>query len=196
MPGRTSKVVNGFASGIKSGWTWLAGNKEQLAIVFTVIAAGYVLYEYRGSQIDADVKRTLDFQSRYSEKELLSARTALDDVLFDPDLDKKLKATGLKGNAAITKLIADSKLTSNVRLLADFYGQVATCMKNSLCDRETACSAFQKGAAELRDDYYGLFKSWEKVWGENLIEPTYNYFQGACKKESGSVGAWLHSWIP
>jgi hypothetical protein len=54
---------------LKSGWQSLADNKEQLTIMFTIIAAGYVLYEYRASQTDAKVKRSMDFQARYSEKE-------------------------------------------------------------------------------------------------------------------------------
>jgi hypothetical protein len=196
MAGWRTKVVSGVRSGIESGWTWLGANKEQLAIVFTVIAAGYVLYEYHASQVDADVKRTMDFQSRYSEKELLTARTALDDVLFDPEFEQKKAATGLKGNDAISKMITDLKLASNVRLLADFYGQVATCMKNELCDRQTACAAFQKGAAELRDNYYGLFVRWEHNWNENLIEPTYKYFGTACAKRPGGIIAWICSWFP
>ena len=89
MAGWQIKVTGGVLSGIKSSWTWLGTNKEQLAILFTVIAAGYVLYEYRASQVDADIKRTMDFQSRYSEKESPTARTALDDVLFDPEFEQK-----------------------------------------------------------------------------------------------------------
>src|ERR1700722_2199650 len=103
----------GIKDHIKDGWAWLASNKEQLTIVFTIIAAGYVLYEYHGSQVDANVKRTLDFQARYSEKELLSARVGLDNVLFDPELDNKMKATGLAGNDAVSKIIMDLKLEPN-----------------------------------------------------------------------------------
>jgi hypothetical protein len=184
----------GIKDHLKDGWAWLASSKEQLTIVFTIIAAGYVLYEYHGSQVDANVKRTLDFQARYSEKELLSARVGLDNVLFDPELDNKMKATGLTGNDAVSKLIVDLKLEPNIRLLADFYGQVAICMKNSLCDRDTACAVFWKGTKELRDNYYGLFQSWEKVWNENLIEPTFKYFGSECDKKSGII-AWICSWL-
>src|ERR1700690_1702588 len=120
------------AGWVGAAWQWLGGNKEQLTIVFTVIAAGYVLYEYLGNLTDGAVKRTMEPQARYSEKELLSASTELNNVLFYENLDKNLAQTGLKGNAAVVKLITDLKLDSNVRQLADFYGQVATCMRNSL----------------------------------------------------------------
>ena len=168
----------------KSGWQWLADNKEQLTIIFTIIAAGYVLYEYLGSQTDAKVKRAMDFQARYGEKELLSARTGLDTLLFDQDFDKILE----QGNDAISKAVTDRELDPNVRLLADFYGQVATCMKNGLCDVQTACAAFRQGTKELRNNFYGLFCRWQKVWKTNLIEPTYLYFEKECGKESAGFG--------
>jgi hypothetical protein len=80
-----------------------------------------------------------------------------------------------------------------VRLLADFYGQVATCMKNSLCDVETACAAFWQGAKELRDNYSGLFKRWQKVWNTNLIEPTFLYFEEECGKTG--FGTRISGWL-
>ena len=167
----------------KLKWKWLGDNKDQLTILFAVIAAGYVLYEYRGNQDASRIARTMEFATRYSEKELLGARIALDNVLFDEGFDKKRAATGLKGNDAISKIITDMKLDSNVRLLADFFGQVATCMKNSLCDIGTTCAAFRQGTKELRNNYYGLFARWEKAWNTNLIEPTYQYFEMVCGKK-------------
>jgi len=187
---------NRLGRGMASGWKWLEDNKEQLTILFTVIAAGYVLYEYRNSQADANIKRTLDFQARFSEKEFLSARTNLDNILFDPHFDDKLAKTGLKGNEAMSKLILDAKLDPSVRLLADFYGQVATCMMNSLCDLETACATFRQRVKEFRDNYYGLFQRWEKTWNSNIMEPTFQYFESECKKKDvghwGKITNWFH----
>jgi hypothetical protein len=179
----------------KDRWTWLGDSKEQLTVVFTIIAACYVLYEYHASQTDANIKRTMDFQARYSEKELLRARVALDNVFFDKNFEKMRADTGLKGNDAVSAIITDLKLDSNVRLLADFYGQIATCMKNSLCDVDTACSAFHQGAKELRNNFYGLFKEWQKKWRTNLMEPTYEYFEGECATQPDGLWAKIDWWF-
>jgi hypothetical protein len=175
-------------------WAWLKDSKEQLTILFTVIAAVYALREYQASQTDANIKRTLDFQARFSEKEFLSARTNLDNVLFDPHFDDKLAKTRLKGNEAMSKLILDAKLDPSVRLLADFYGQVATCMMNSLCDIKTACAVFDQPVKEFRNNYYGLFQRWEKTWNSNMMEPTFKYFESECKKDTswwGTIARWF-----
>ena len=194
MPAATALAL-GVWRWLKGRWDWSAKNKEQLTILFTIIAAFYVWFEYTGNQIDAKIKRTMDFQARYSEKELLSARTALDNLLFDPNLNKILAGTGLKGNDAISAVVIDRKLDPHVRLLADFYGQVATCMKHSLCDADTACATFRLGAKELRDNYYGLFERWQKDWNTNLMEPTYLYFEAECGKQSGGLFTRISRWF-
>src|SRR5690242_12502671 len=88
-------------------WKWIGENHEQLTIAFSLIAALFIWYEYQSSQMDADIKRSMDFQTRFSEKELLKARVVLDNFLFDPTFNDKMTATGLKGNAAIKKMVMD-----------------------------------------------------------------------------------------
>ena len=62
---------------LKIIWKWIAANKEQIKIFFALVTAAYVLFEYQANIASERVKRTLDFESRYSQGEILSARVDL-----------------------------------------------------------------------------------------------------------------------
>ena len=168
---------------IKASWSWLGANHEQVTIAFAVVAALYVLFEYHSNATDTDIKRTLDLQARFGQKELVEARFKLESYWLNPqsqvDLDQ---AAGATKNEKITTVVLDHKLDGSVFMLADFFGQVATCMKEKICDRETTCAVFQRNAVELRNTYFGLFKSWEARWGENLGEIPYKIFVEQCPR--------------
>jgi hypothetical protein len=166
---------------LKAFWSWLGTSHDQVTIAFGVIAAFYVLFEYRSNATDTEIKRTLDLQTRYGQKELLDARYKLESYwLSSKSADDLAKAAGPTKNEKITQVVLDQKLDGNVFLLADFYNQVAVCVKERICDRKTACAAFKRDIVGLRNTYFDLFKTWEARWGENLGEVPYKILSETC----------------
>lgn len=160
-------------------WEKIGTNTEQIKIVFTVIAAIYVLVQYQSSLSEAAVKQTMSFQARHSEGDLLKAHLDLDSMLLNPD-NQKLLAASKKPSEEIDKLVKTNKYERDVITLADFYGQLATCVQSGVCKAETACAVFKSRIVALWNDYYDLFvKDWG-TWGQNLMKPTFDYFSKNC----------------
>jgi hypothetical protein len=167
---------------IKAAWTWLGANHEQVTIAFAVCAGLYVLFEYQSNSKDTDVKRTLELQARFGQKELIEARYKLENYWLSPQSKADLDLAPGSKNQKITKVILDHNLDGNVFLVADFLSQVATCVKKEICDVKTACATFKKNVVEMRNTYYDLFKRWEERWGENIGEASYKVFNESCPK--------------
>jgi hypothetical protein len=162
-------------------WKGLGESHEQLTILFAVVAGVYVLVEYQLRQHEETVKRVLEFQARYGQKEILDARVKLDGYLLSEQYKLDIAAATAKdANGKMTEVIRKNKLDSNVFVLADFFDQVATCVEKDLCDRKTACAIFKGPITALRNNYYGLFEDWKKAWGENFAEKSRGYFDKNC----------------
>jgi hypothetical protein len=172
----------GIKAALKDFWIGLGANKEQLTLVFAVIAGGYVLIEYLRNETDANVKRTMEFQARYAQKEILAARLNLESFWLNPESQKQVDAAPGTPAEKITHVVLSNKLDGHVFLLADFMGQVATCMEKELCDMPTSCAVFRNQVVAIRNTYFDLFKMWEKRWGENLIEAPHRLFTEKCPK--------------
>src|SRR5215471_1065714 len=81
-----------LGNGIARAWEWAGANKEQVTLLFAIIAGIYVLIEYRRNENDASIKRTMEFQARYTQSEILAARLKLDTFWLDPESKKHLAA--------------------------------------------------------------------------------------------------------
>jgi len=181
--GRSIAIAfRGLGAGIGGAWVWIGANKEQLTILFAVVAGLYVLVEYRRNETDANIKRTMEFQARYAQSEILAARLKLESFWLNPESEKYLKAAPGTPAEQYTRVVLDHKLDGHVFLLADFMGQLTTCLKNKLCELATACPAFRGQVVAVRNTYFDLFRTWEKRWGENLIKEPFEYFTAKCPK--------------
>jgi hypothetical protein len=169
---------------VKSRWAWVGVNHEQVKIAFAVIAGLYVLVEYRSNQTEALVKRTMEFQARFGQTELLRSRLKLERYWLSPESAKDLDEASGSKNEKITKVILDHKLDGSVYVLADFFGQTVTCLKEDLCELKATCAVFKPYVVELRNTYFDLFKTWERRWGHNLGEGPFQYFSANCDKAS------------
>jgi len=158
-------------------WKWVGSNHEQVAILFAVVAGAYVLFEYKSKESEETVKRAMEFQARYGQKEILEARVKLHGYLLGEQFQKDYAAAKAKGgNAKMTELIRSHGLEPSVYVLVDFYDQVTTCVENDLCDKKTACAIFKEPITSLASNYHGLFDEWQKNWGENLAAKSNGYF--------------------
>jgi effector-binding domain-containing protein len=162
-------------------WKWLGENHEQVTIFFALVAGAYVLIEYQSKEHEETVKRSLEFQARYGQKEILAARIKLDGYLLSEQYKQDIAAAAAKdANGKMTEVIRKRGLDSNVYILADFFDQVTTCVEKDLCDKKTACAIFKGPIVGLRNNYHGLFEDWKKTWGENFAAKSSGYFEKNC----------------
>lgn len=161
-------------------WNWIKNNNEPIKIVFAIATASFVWFEYSGRQTDARVQRTMEFQSKFSQPEI--QKVYLDLNFFMIEHDHEFKAAGKGASIAILKAVQLYSKEREVFSLAEFYGQVVTCLERNLCELKTACAVFSAKASALHNNFYELFAEWEKDWNENFIEHTYTYFSTKCPK--------------
>jgi len=173
-------------------WTWLGTDHDQVKILFAVIAALYILWEYHDKQVEYRVSKTYDFQVRLASNELQKARLDLNLLLISnkPAID----AAGSGGSDLIASLVHSNQMERNVLLLADFYSQVADCSKLNLCELDVACQAFREPVIAFRNNFYPLFDKWKKDWGNDFIAEPFEYFRTSCS-ESRSWKEWLTGWL-
>jgi hypothetical protein len=164
---------------LKAGWDFLANNKDQIKLIFTVIAAIFVTVEYFDAMQASRVKQTMEFQSRFGQSDIQKANFDLNLLLIDkkPELD----AAGKGASARITELVKEQKLDRSALLITDFFVQVKTCIEGNVCDRKLACSLFADQIKAFHNNFNNLFESWRAQWGENFLAPSYDYFGKNCK---------------
>lgn len=161
-------------------WDWTKANSEAIKIVFTLIAAAFVVWQYFETKNQERIKQTMTFQERFGTGTIQQAYRDLSVLLLDNK--QKLNAAGANANKEITALIEQNKYENKIVLLANFYSQVTTCVENNVCNRRVACSIFKAPITELRNNFYDLFSAWEKQWGQNFIAGPYEYFKDHCPK--------------
>jgi len=120
----------------------------------------------------------MEFHARYSKDEVLKAHLDLDGLLLDPET-QKLLAAAPKPSEKITELIQAKKFERNVLILADFFGQLTTCVQSGVCHLEAACAVFKDRVIAHWHNYYDLFQRWG-TWGQNLMKPTFEFFNTKC----------------
>jgi hypothetical protein len=173
-------------SRLSAVWAWIGSNHEQLTLLFAVVAGAYVLVEYKNNETDANIKRVMEFQARYGQREILAARKNLDAFWLNPASDAERNAAPGSAAEKITAVVLKHKLDGDVFVVADFFDQVAICIRTDLCHLKTACTIFKSEVDGLRNTYFDLFKKWEKRWGENRMEANFKYFGSKCPKPTSA----------
>jgi hypothetical protein len=154
---------------------WLREHEKEIKLLSTLMAAGYVILQYEISQRDAKIARTLEFETRYSQTEVLAAHIELDTFLLNPQTKAEIDAAPVPGGK-IMELVQSKGYDKDVLILSDFFSEVTTCVQKNLCHRPTACAVFRDRVVALRNNYFKLFELWEKLWGQNFIKTSYDYF--------------------
>jgi hypothetical protein len=162
----------------KKIWNWLGSDHEQIKMFFTLIAALFILWQYSKTQDEGRTKQTMEFQARFAQGEIRKAYLDLNLLLIDKK--SELDAAGTAASKKITELVKARNFEAQVMLLADFFGQVTTCVENNVCNKKVACSLFAGPAIALRNNFFDLFATWRQQWGEDFIAPSYDYFTKQC----------------
>lgn len=158
-------------------WSVIKEYAEVIKIGFSLIAGAYVFYEYNSKQHDERIKRALDFQARWADGDVQTSRTKLDLAMFAQGKD----ATSSYDKIAV--IVKDNKLQEQVLVVADYFGQLTTCLEKGLCDQETTCALFSNEVRGFSSTYRRIFKDWEEVWGRNVMAHPAATFKAQCEQK-------------
>jgi hypothetical protein len=163
--------VNAASSAVKRGWNWLKTNKEQLTIVFAVVAAIWAGSEYYNKQRADKHAETARYIDRYYGEAYLDARSALNVVLFERANQEALfEARKSSDTAEIEAFVSSTKLTEPILKLVELYDNLTRCVRAGLCSKEVACAYFKDDINALHNLFRPLFtKAWKEMWGEDFM---------------------------
>jgi hypothetical protein len=168
---RLKKTLNVFTIWVKTSWTWLGTNKEQLTIIFAVTAGLWVLIGYRDSLDTAKRVETIRYIDRYHGDKYLAARSAINKVLFDTTKQREFFDARNSGDKSkLEKFIWSNGLVEHILSLAELYDNVVRCVGADICDKEVACTYFASDISALHNTFRFLFADiWKKMWGEDFM---------------------------
>lgn len=168
------------AGSLRTLWDGLGRNKDQITIVFAVLAAGWGLLEYRDRLLAGQRAETLRFVERYHGDHYLQARQALHRVAFDRALQKEYLAVRLDPQK-LEVFVTEQGLTPHLLILAEVYDSLARCVDAGICSQDAACAQFSGDIEGLRNAYRALFTAtWKEMWGEDFMARSTALLQ-ACK---------------
>ena len=167
------------SQGCTTAWGALGSHHEQIKIIFAAIAAIIVVAEYINKKDEAKIKQTMEFQTRFGNDDIQKAYLDLNFMLLDKKAE--IKGAGANASAKIAELVKDNDYERNLIQLADFFGQIVTCVENSVCDKKVACASFSSPVIAFRNNFNRVFEDWKREWGENFIASSYGFFAKGCK---------------
>jgi len=155
-------------------WRWIERNREQIKIVFAVIAAIYAVTEYRFKIHDDHVDKALSYIEKHAEGKVIEARTRIYQFWVSDKTEEWLKQLRREVPAKrfarydkeLPDLIKSENITSDVYLLMDYYGSVALCVKSSLCDSGAICQNLFNDVQGYRQTYKVLLSQWKRDLGD------------------------------
>jgi hypothetical protein len=162
----------------------MGANKDQLTIMFALIAALWVWIEYRAAQGREKRTETIRYIDRYHSENYLAARSTLNTVLFDKAKKEELfDARKNKDRDKLEQFVTSNKLGNHLLALAELYGSFAQCVDASVCDRSVGCKYFASDIRGLYNTFRPVFSEiWKEMWGEDFMaEPM--KFANSCLRE-------------
>ncbi len=128
-------------------WKWIRLNEKQLRIIFTLAAATYVAVEYYDAKRDDKIEHSLTYIERFQAEDVVSARNVVNKFWNLSADDTVISSLGQDQFG-----VSDAPFGKEGRLeeensiykLHVFYGDLAVCTNNGLCDSETSCKFFFK----------------------------------------------------
>jgi hypothetical protein len=178
----------------KRFWLWLGENDTQLKTIFTLVAAFYVVWQYRINLRNEQIARAASYFAKNDEAQILQAQ--IDLYTFqrdDPALTRFLNENRAEKQDQVRKKTYKEKLPQlykaggmekNVYTLLQFYSDLALCVKASACDPSTACSYFFNFVQGFRETYRPMLNDSDpqtQVIGELVEEKCRTDLQKYCQ---------------
>ena len=149
-----------------------------VTIVFAVIAGGFTGCQYLESKKKERVERSLAYATRYSEAYLLERRLFLQHAWEKKKSEVIRLLTASKPQPQINRdyrrfvsnfVVSDQKIEGAVITLIEFFGSVATCVDQKLCEDETVKAVFEKDGGAFFRQYSPYVCELRATWRDNEI---------------------------
>jgi len=142
-------------------WSWIGESEKQIKIAFAVVAALYVVWEYRSAIHQNRVTTAIGYVTKHDEGKILESREHLYDFWLGQSMSQFIheqqslprKDRVKRYDQELPQLLKASGRQDDVYNLLSFYRDVALCVRVFNCDRETVCTYLFDDIQAFRDNY-------------------------------------------
>jgi hypothetical protein len=171
-------IKSAIAEGISAVGTY----NEQIKIAFALIAAIWILCEYRAKQHETRVERSAEYMKQHAAEKVVDAE--IKSVLYrlTPDFLARRDAIPEGDRQAFEQFAITNgeKLADEVWRRLHFYKSLAICVKSGLCDAETACSRFKTDMTIYLANYGPYFAKYLKTHQHDALQPVREMTEQFC----------------
>lgn len=176
---------------------WVTGHAEFVKAVLTIIqiaavvvAAGWVLLEYRAKIQNDKIERSLAYIDESRSGTISKTRYRIDTLFLKETESKRLQqAVGQsikdKNLCAFSKVIderiREKDLLKDLHATTEFYTSVASCVETGLCSLKVSCDFLYLRMKAQRSTFCPFYDSWQTLWGQD-ISGRMDRFLIACQK--------------
>ncbi len=165
-------------------WSWSGRNHEQVKIVFAIIAAAYVIFEYRAGVSSDQVERSLTYAEIHATGEIAESSMRLYGFWFSEEADSFFEDVNSNNyDQKLVELIYANDLTRDVYDIQRFYNQLALCANGDLCDSETSCDYFFDTVQAFRETYRPYLRRISTRYNEDILESITKFVEVSCRAE-------------
>jgi hypothetical protein len=173
-------------------WKWIGTNEKQIKIVFAIIAAMYIGFEYRAKVKQDKIARAISYVEKHEQEKILEAREHLRGFwLTGPvkELRERLKSSippekrPEQYHKEMVALLHSSGRIAEVNSLLSFYGSVALCVNISHCDDKTVCRYFFDEIQRFRENYRALLDQWADELGDLTPREIKHLAESTCSQQ-------------
>jgi hypothetical protein len=153
---------------------WMGRYNEQIKIIFALVAAIWVLVEYRGKQEETRIERAIDYMKRSSMGELLAAELKMTQYWTDQGIVQKLESMPKGDKKIFADFISESvekSLKIEVWRVFNFYNSLAICVNGQLCDPTAACNSFKRDIKVFIENYGPYFEQYRAIHYDDALKP-------------------------
>jgi len=178
-----------FFSRLGNTWKYVGENSERIKIIFSIVIAFYVLWEYKTKEHETRVSRALDRITAATSHDILMARVATELFAAKPPLSDNLSKDKLWNGVScdnvsfskcnpnaetmkeIDKIVTDdATIRAYVHSLMNVYYDVATCGISEQCDPLTICRAFFPEISGYYTKYRGYLQPFNEKWNIGKLD--------------------------
>jgi hypothetical protein len=178
-----------FAS-IAVSWATVAG---------ILIGGGYSALEYNFNLNDQKIERVFEYISQFRKAPVYNSRQNVHEIWNETEKDwvkfvnaiekqKSLTDTEIekKVDQYLFKIIND-RMGWDVQLLSKFYDEIAICVNNKLCHRQTAYDFFGQEMVSFINSNYTYLISLRKTYDPNFAQDLFEFKKAYVKAKPKST---------
>ncbi len=161
-------------------------------ILFAVIAALYVAFEYRLNIHEAKVSQAVKYIERHDQGEIFKANRVLQDFWISENVSEwssRLQSIDSSEERVkryikeLPDMIDEVGATTYVYQLLNYYRNVGLCVKTSHCHPETVCSYLFDDIQAYRENYRSLLEDWKENLGDKAPTQVADLVENSCSQQ-------------